>query len=66
MEVEEDTTYPLIDALAYIDPYTPEMETQVFRLIEEEMQSFVPPNYLAHHGPLVFSFVCVPLTFLTS
>jgi pre-mRNA-splicing factor SPF27 len=55
MEVEDEA--PLIDALAYIDPYTPEMEAEVFRLIEAEMQTFVPPNYLAHLAPVTFSFV---------
>jgi len=38
----------LIDSLPYIDEYTPEMEREVITLIEEEMKSFTPGNYLSH------------------
>jgi pre-mRNA-splicing factor SPF27 len=44
----------LIDALAYIDPLTPDVKTQVDRLIEEEMRrsSLRPQDYLNKLPPL--------------
>lgn len=48
----------LVDSLPYIDEYTQEMEKQVISLIEEEMRSFPPENYLAHLANDDFSFVC--------
>jgi len=43
----------LINALPYIDDYSPEAEEMATKLIQEEMKTFAPPDYLENQ-PLQF------------
>ncbi len=45
-----------IDSLPYIDEYTPDIEKYVHELIQAEMRTFVPQDYLKHVAdePVIF------------
>lgn len=47
----------LLDALPYIDgEYTPEIQKTVKQLVEEEMKTLVPPNYLEENSLRTMNF----------
>jgi hypothetical protein len=39
---------PLVDALAYVDEFDEKAQKQAQLLVEQEMKTFVPKNYLEH------------------
>jgi hypothetical protein len=48
-----------LDALPYIDIHYEGMKDKVHSLIEQEMRTFSPPNYLAHYEELELKFAVV-------
>lgn len=56
-----------IDALPYVDEYDTAMQQTVAKLIEQEMKTFRPPNYLQDLPPVEVNFkVCGFITILPS
>jgi len=52
----------LVDAMPYTDSYDPDAQVEVLALIEAEMRSFRPPNYLKDRPPIQVNFsVCIAL-----
>jgi hypothetical protein len=50
----------LLDALSYVDEFDENMKKQAQILVAQEMNTFVPKNYLQHLPPVELHFkVCL-------
>ena len=54
------------DALPYVDPYNAKDREMALQLIEQEMKSFQPQDYLAHLPPAPTLNFRVPLLQIAS